>query len=519
MAEKDAPLPQIRPLASSQDLESASTREVEVDMVQVEGGDPVLVQKMHLINNALDEIGFSWYHVKLFCIAGLGYSADSQLAMLQSSVKTYVDRQYGMTYPWATEISYFGLLLGSIFWGFGGDIIGRKIAFNYSLLLSAVFGFVTGGMNSYATYSLFMGLSAFCAGGNLALDVAVFLEFSPSSYSWITTFLASWWGVGQTIGNLLCWAFLPSYSCTSADDCPSSKNRGWRYVWYTNSGLVLIAAFLRLFVFKLDETPKYLVSNGQDDEAVRVLRKIADKYNRPMSLTVEQLRECGEIDKSLVITEGNLTWTQVWKATKHHIKILFQTKVVAYSTTLIFISWALIGMAYATFFNFLYIYISLHGGNTGDSAYITYRNSTISYFVGIFGPMVGGLMCRHKKIGRKGTMCFGGFTGMAILFGYTTVRTQQGDVGFASATYFFVNIYYGALYAYTPEVFPAVARTTGGALALVMDRATGMLAPVVYYFGQKSGSSVPIWVCGACFGVLGLIALIMPFEPTRQRSV
>lgn len=281
----------------------------------------------------------------------------------------------------------------------------------------------------------------------------------------------------------------------------------------------MIASLLRLFVFKLDETPKYLISNGRDEEAVRVLQKIADKYNRPLSLTAEQLKECGEIDMAMVISERKMTFKEVWRATKHHISILFQTKLVGYSTTLVLLSWALIGMAYATFFNFLYIYIALHGGETGSSPFIVYRNSTISYFVGIFGPMLGGWMCRYPKIGRRGTMCFGGFASMAILFGYTTVRTQQADVGFASATYFFVNIYYGALYAYTPEVFPAVARTTGGALALALDRTTGALAPVIYYYGGKSGSSVPIWVCGACFAVLGVIAVISPFEPAKQRSV
>lgn len=108
---------------------------------------------------------------------------------------------------------------------------------------------------------------------------------------------------------------------------------------------------------------------------------------------------------------------------------------------------------------------------------------------------------------------------MAILFGYTTVRTQQGDVGFASATYFFINIYYAVLYAYTPEVFPAAARTTGGAIALVSSRAAGALAPVIYYYGQKSGSSVPIWISGAVIGIIGFIALLFPFEPSQKRSV
>ncbi|SGZ50203.1 CIC11C00000005253 [Sungouiella intermedia] len=489
-----------------------------MDLTQVEGNDKVLARKMFLINNALDEIGLTWYHLKLFCIAGLGYSADSQLTLIQSSVKSYVDMQFGRTYPVATEVFYVGLLTGSAFWGFGGDIIGRKTAFNSSLFLASAFGFLTGGMNSYATYCIFMCLSAFCAGGNLALDVTVFLEFSPSRYSWITTFMASWWGVGQTIAVLIAWAFLPSYSCSSSDDCPSSKNRGWRYCWYTNSGIVMFAALLRLFVFKLDETPKFLVSNGRDAEAVEALQKIATKYNRPLSLTLEHLQDCGVVQNT-VSTGKTPTLADTWKAIKHHVSILFQSKVMAYSTCLVFLSWTLIGIAYSTFFNFLYIYISLHGGSTGSSPYIVYRNSTISYFVGIFGPMAAAAMVRIPKVGRKGTMCFGGLSGMAILFGYTTVRTQQADVGFASATYFFVNIYFAVLYAYTPEVFPASARTSGGALALVFCRFSSAFAPVVYYFGQKSGSAVPIWVCGACIGALGGIALLLPFEPTNKRYV
>lgn len=492
-------------------------KDSEEDLIGI-AEDDIIAKKMHLINDSLDQIGFTWYHAKLFCIAGLGYSADSQLTLIQSSVKSYVDMQFGREFPVATEILYVGLLTGSIFWGFGADLIGRKTAFNTSLLLASAFGFLTGGMSSYATYCLFMCLSAFCAGGNLALDVTVFLEFSPKRYTWLTTFMAAWWGVGQTIAVLISWAFLPNHSCASMDNCPSHLNRGWRYCWYTNSGIVMAAALMRLFVFRLDETPKYLVSNGRDEEAVKVLTAISEKYNRPISLTLDQLSDCGPV-KPLHDGDSSFNLREVCFSVKEHVKILFQGRKMALSTSLVILSWMLIGIAYSTFFNFLYIYIAAHGGSTGSSPYIVYRNATISYFVGIFGPMLAAAMVRIPKIGRRGTMCFGGLSGMAILFGYTTVRTQQADVGFASATYFFVNIYFGVLYSYTPEVFPAIARTTGCALALVFCRLSSSMAPVIYYYGQKSGSAVPIWVCGACIGALGLIAMILPFETVAKRSM
>lgn len=42
------------------------------DLLSLEHTDPVLNAKMHLVNNAIDEIGFTRYHMKLFCLNGFG---------------------------------------------------------------------------------------------------------------------------------------------------------------------------------------------------------------------------------------------------------------------------------------------------------------------------------------------------------------------------------------------------------------------------------------------------------------
>lgn len=41
------------------------TSSSEIDMVELEAHDDVLTRKMKLINDAIDEIGFTWYHLKL----------------------------------------------------------------------------------------------------------------------------------------------------------------------------------------------------------------------------------------------------------------------------------------------------------------------------------------------------------------------------------------------------------------------------------------------------------------------
>ena len=510
--------------SASELLEEGLPLALVKDLTAVEDSDVALQRKIHLVNNAIDEIGFTWFHVQLFCIAGFGYSVDSQMEMVQSAVKTYVDYQMkGGGYPVATQIFYAGLITGSILFGFGADLIGRKIAFNSSLILTALFGFFTGGTSSYAMYCIFMFLSTVAAGGNIATDVAVFLEFLPSKYQYMNTAMAAWWGVGQTIASLISWAFIPNNSCSDPHNCPSRMNRGWRYCWYTNSEIVMGAALLRLLVLKLGETPKFLVSVGRDEEAYEAIMNISRKYNRPCSLTLEQLKACGEIEQTYFDSRKATSFTvalrEIWHTTWTNIKILFSNKLVIRSTCLILTSWLFIGISYSVFYNFLYIYIASHGGSTGSTAHVVYRNATLDNFVGIFGPILGGFLIMIPRVGRRGTMVFGALSGMAILFGYTTCRTPSADAGFGSATYFFINIYYACLYAYTPEVFPTRARATGVALCLVAGRVSGSFAPVTYWFGQESGSSVPIWVCGAIVGALALLAICMPFEPSKQRSV
>lgn len=103
---------------------------------------------------------------------------------------------------------YLALLVGALFWGSTADVIGRKWAFNFSLLISAVFSIVAGAAPNYPVWASFVALSAFGSGGNLVLDTTVFLEYLPSNKQWLLTLLAGWWGVGQTIAGLVAWGFM-----------------------------------------------------------------------------------------------------------------------------------------------------------------------------------------------------------------------------------------------------------------------------------------------------------------------
>jgi MFS family permease len=90
---------------------------------------------------------------------------------------------------------YVGMLVGALFWGLSADIIGRKFAFNVSLMICSIFAIVAGSSPNWIVLGLFVALSAFGGGGNLVLDTAVFLEYLPSKDQWLLTLMAAWWGM------------------------------------------------------------------------------------------------------------------------------------------------------------------------------------------------------------------------------------------------------------------------------------------------------------------------------------
>jgi MFS family permease len=492
---------------------------LEFDMVGLEANDVILHRKMILINDAIDEIGFTPYHLKLFFLNGMGYCTDCMLTYLESSVRTFINYQFGYKFPVSNECYAGGMILGALVWGFGADLIGRRLAFNLSLLLSAIFAIGTGMMGNMASYCLFVLLSSFAAGGNLVLDTCVFLEYLPHKDQWLLTFFALFWGIGQTIAVALAYAFLPNNSCDSADYCPSHINRGWRYVWYTNGSIVLAMAILRLTVIRLKETPKFLVSNNRDVEAIQVLHEIAAKYNRPCSLTLEMLEECGEIESNDDYRK-HLNLKGTLSLMMQHLRILFATKTSTRSTILLFFSWACLGIAYPLYSSFLPVYLATRGANiSADTVGGVYRDNLIANVCSIGGPIIAGLLLYYLPVlGRRGVMCIGGLTTMALLFGYTAIRTRGQNVGLSSAVYCALYIYYGVIYAYSPEVFPSAARATGNCLCLFFTRLTTAMVPIIAYYADTS-SAVPIWICGAFVGVIGLVALALPYEPSKQRVV
>ena len=88
------------------------------------------------------------------------------------------------------------------------------------------------------------------------------------------------------------------------------------------------------------------------------------------------------------------------------------------------------------------------------------------------------------------------FSPVAFFFAYTQVRTAPQNLGFNCAISFCLNVYYGTLYAYTPEVLPSAHRATGNGISVACNRVMGIVSAVIGVVANTS-TPVPIFICAA----------------------
>ncbi|KAF7972372.1 hypothetical protein HWV62_18076 [Athelia sp. TMB] len=108
-------------------------------------------------------------------------------------------------------------------------------------------------------------------------------------------------------------------------------------------------------------------------------------------------------------------------------------------------------------------------------------------------------------------------TGIFILAS-TTACTSAALLVWNYGYSFTSNVIYGVLYALSHEVLPTRDCGTGNALVGDVNRMFGVMAPIIALYASLR-TSVPIFISGAIFFVVGVLALLLSFEPRRHSSL
>ncbi|KAF1921011.1 major facilitator superfamily domain-containing protein [Ampelomyces quisqualis] len=485
--------------------------------------DPVYEAKARILNKAVQDIGMGKYQWQLFVVIGFGWAMDNLWPIVTSLILPAVRTEFQpKRAPFLTLAQNIGLLFGAVFWGFGCDIFGRRWAFNATIGITAVFGMIAAGSPNFAAIGVFAALWSVGVGGNLPVDSAIFLEFLPGSHQYLLTILSIDWALAQVFATLVAWPLLGHMTCESTDtNCTKSENMGWRYFLITMGGFALLLFAIRFLAFTIFESPKFLMGKGKDEDAVRIVHEVARRNGKTSPLTIEDLQACSNIVPGGVAqvdtTAAAALKRNLQKVDASHVKALFATKKLAFSTTIITpTNHNPQLIVYNAFLPYLQ---QVRGAEFGDgSVYLTYRNSLIIAVLGVPGCIIGGILVETPRIGRKGTLCLSTVLTGVFLFGSTTALNSAALLGWNCAYNFMSNIMYAVLYSYTPEIFPTKDRGTGNAITASANRIFGIMAPVVAMYANLE-TAAPVYVSGALFIAAGLLVLILPFESRGKASL
>ncbi|KAI1191499.1 major facilitator superfamily domain-containing protein [Nemania serpens] len=483
--------------------------------------DATYARKAAVLNRAIKDIGMGWYQWQLFIVIGFGWASDNLWPVVTSLIFTPIKTEFNPPKPPLLSLAQnIGLLAGAVFWGFGCDVFGRRWAFNLTLGVTAVWGLIAASSPSFAAIGVFAAFWSFGVGGNLPVDSAIFLEFLPASHQYLLTVLSVDWALAQVVANLIAWGLLSNFTCNVTDThCTRAENFGWRYFMITVGGLTLIMFAVRFFAFTIFESPKYLMGKGKDEEAVRIVHEVARRNGTESWLTLDHLKACELEGYEQRATASAVLKRRLQVVSLTHIRSLFTTRKLGYSTGALMLVWALIGLAFPLYHAYLPYLQAIRGAHFGDgSTYLTYRNNLILAVLGVPGALIGAALAEIPGIGRKGALSVSTILTGVFLFASTTATNSAALLGWNSAYSFASNIMYAVLYAFTPEVFPTQDRGTGNALTASSNRIFGIFAPIIAIYGDLN-TPVPVYVSGALFIAAGSIVLTLPFESRGKASL
>ncbi|KAG5948646.1 hypothetical protein E4U53_006221 [Claviceps sorghi] len=487
--------------------------------------------KSRLINKAIGDIGMGRYNWQLFVLCGFGWFADNLWLQGVSLTLPSLSAEFDISEKsirYTTSACFVGLSLGSFTWGIGSDFFGRRIPFNFTLLVTSIAGMASAYAQTWGGVCFFFAALGFGVGGSLPVDGALFLEFLPDASSSLLTLLSVWWPIGQLVSSLAAWYFITKFS----------TEQGWRY-FIVSIGLVTFALFVvRFFIFRLFESPKFLLNQGRQHEAVAVVHGIAYKNGAKTWLTSDILDQvaAGEAGPSqsrlssplLPVKSGPSAIKEKLKSfSGERLRPLFRNKTLGMATGLIWFSWASIGMGYPLFNAFLPQYLSHGRGQGADNGKAnppseaspisneTYRNYAITSIVGVPGSLLAAYLVDSPSpfLGRRGTLAGSTLVSAVFLFLFVFLgTTPNAQLAFSCVAAFSQNIMYGVLYAFTPELFPAPVRGAGTGVASFLNRVTGLMAPVLAANIPGDGASAPIYISAALILSAFVSISLVPIE-------
>ncbi|XP_075935119.1 solute carrier family 22 member 7-like [Anarhichas minor] len=361
-------------------------------------------------------------------------------------------------------IFFFGMMIGTIAFGFLCDKYGRKNTLLASYIMTIVFGFASAFANSYILFAVLRFLTGFGLTGIGINSIVLSVEWVDTSHR---SFIGVIGSLSWSAGNMLLagFAFLVN---------------DWRTLIMTVTAPL---GFAVLTWWWVPESARWLLAHGKVERAQFYLDKCA-KFNKRQKVSSKlKLESLANIEKQ----EKTYTYLHLIKTPKMR-RLTLLTGIVWY------------GVA-STYYG-----ISFNISGFGLNIYLTHfiyaaievpAKLMIYFFINIFG--------RRKS--QAGTLLLTGICIAINLFlpqGLWHVRAVVAIVGKGLSEASFTTAF-----LYTTELYPTVVRQNGLGYTNFMSRLGVLVAPLILLLEDVWTALPQVILCSVAI-TSGLVALLLP---------
>lgn len=424
------------------------------------------------LEQAIDRIGPGRFQRKLLVVAGASWAADAMEVLLIAFAIPSLIGAWGLSRAQAGLLGtalFVGMMVGAWGWGSLADRIGRRPGFILTILIDSFFGLLSAFAPTYAVLLVLRALTGFGVGGTLPVDYAITAEFLPRKVRgrWLV-YLESFWAVGTLVAAGLAWLIVPPF-----------PELGWRLLFAASAVPGLVVVWVRRTI---PESPRHLLVNGREAEARAVLERVA----------VENGVELGEFRlKAEPATE---------EGRRVPLATIFRSPLLK-STLVLSAVWFLLSLGYyGTFIWLPGIFVQ-----RGFDFLRTYQNTLILALAQLPGYFSAAFLI--ERWGRRRTLATYLIASGVFTYLFAAVNGLPAILTAAVLMSFFALGAWGALYAWTPELYPTTARATGMGWAGAMARVAGILAPTLGATLLTVSLPLALTVYAATYIVAGLLSL------------
>lgn len=211
----------------------------------------------------LDRLPFSKWHRAFFIVAFLGIMFDASDFALFGAALPPISREFALGPAQAGFLATIGLVgafVGALFWGTLSDYIGRRVAFQATVGIFAVFTGLISLSWSVLSLSVFRFLSNFGLGGEVPVTSTLASEFSPGLLR------------GRMTGSIMA-AFPLGLAVAASLSLLIIPNFGWRALFAVGVVPAILLLFARRY---MPESVRYLLGKGRVAEAEKTVAAIEE---------------------------------------------------------------------------------------------------------------------------------------------------------------------------------------------------------------------------------------------------